>query len=313
MPKIRVIKPGLQTTIQDAGRFGYEHLGVMISGWLDDYAARWANRLIGNMQDAAVLEITLLGPELVAEDAGWAALAGADLGASVNGRAWVPGTSQMLRTADRVRFAGIRRGARAYLAFPGGVLGDEVLGSRSTDVVARFGGLQGRALKAGDIVEYSGGQARPLQAPVETCLARSVVRVLPGVRVHRFPPDALKRLVSSRFRVSPHSDRVGIRLIGPDVADAMRASDGPSEGMAVGAVEVTAGGELLILLKSRGSIGGYPTLAHVIRADWPVLAQLKPGDEIGFSLVNVEEARTALEKLETSLQSPLIPSDAQRE
>jgi len=310
MPRIRVIKPGLQTTIQDGGRRGYEHLGVMIGGWLDDYAAKWANRLLGNDDEAALLEITLLGPELVAEDSGWAALAGADLGASLNGEAWLPGSNRAIHAGDRIRFGGMKRGARAYLAFAGGILAEEFLGSRSTDVVARFGGLGGRALKAGDVLEYSRNSAYPLMAPVDTCLLRPMIRVLPGVRVDRFPEGTLERMVSSSFRVSPRSDRVGMRLDGPAVTDEAMASDGISEGMAVGAIEVPPSGELLILLKSRGSIGGYPTLAHVIMADWPVLAQSKPGDAVRFCLVNLDEAQVALMEMEESFKRVPFVRDA---
>lgn len=294
MGAIRVLKPGLQTTIQDQGRRGYEHYGVMVGGWLDDYAASWANRLLENDENAPVLEVTIMGPEFVAETNGWASLAGADLGTTINGEPWRPGTSRELLTGDHVGFGRPHHGARAYLGFAGGIEGDVVLGSRSTDMVGRFGGRGGRPLAAGDILTYAGGVRQPAIAPVETCIVSDTVRVLPGARVDRFPAGALDRMTSAEFRASPRSNQVGLRLEGPPVTTVPSSGDGISEGMAIGSVEVSPSGELLVLLKSRGSIGGYPTLAHVITADWPILAQTRPGDIVKFTTVSFHDARVAL-------------------
>lgn len=308
MGVINVVRPGLLTTVQDAGRKGYEHLGVMVGGWLDDWAAAWANRLVGNPLDRALLEITLLGPALTVVEEGWAALAGADLGAVVNGEEWLPGKSRWLGAGDEIRFGGARRGARAYLAFAGELAADKVFGSQSTDLVAKFGGMAGRALKSGDRLTFSGGAPNQAwAAPVDTLLLGPIIRVLPGVRLDRFPHGALERLVSGQFRVSAHSDRVGLRLEGAPVTDAPMASASLSEGMAIGAIEVPPSGELLVLMKSRGSIGGYPTLAHVIRADWPRLAQLKPGDTVEFHLVDLDEAERAMLQEQSMLSLPLHP------
>ncbi len=310
MGVISVARPGLLTTVQDAGRKGYEHLGVMVGGWLDDWAAAWANRLVGNPLDRALLEITLLGPVLTVEEEGWAALAGADLGALVNGEEWLPGESRWLGAGDEIRFSGAKRGARAYLALAGELGADRIFGSQSTDLVAKFGGIGGRALKVGDRLTFSGGAANAAwAAPLDTLQLGPVIRVLPGVRVERFPHDALERLVSGQFRVSTHSDRVGLRLEGDAVTDAPMASASLSEGMAIGAIEVPPSGELLVLMKSRGSIGGYPTLAHVIRADWPRLAQLKPGERVQFQLVDLAEAERAMAAERSMLSLPLYPAD----
>lgn len=310
MGVISVVRPGLLTTVQDAGRKGYEHLGVMVGGWLDDWAAAWANRLVGNPPDAALLEMTLLGPVLTVDEGGWAALAGANLGAAINGKAWLPGESRLLRAGDEIRFTGPKRGARAYLALAGELGAEKVFGSQSTDLVAKFGGIGGRALKAGDRLTVSGGAANQAwAAPVDTLQLGPVIRVLPGVRVDRFPNGTLERLIGGQFRVSAHSDRVGLRLEGDQVTDAPMASASLSEGMAIGAIEVPPSGELLILLKSRGSIGGYPTLAHVIRADWPCLAQLKPGDTVEFRLVDLAEAEQAMKAGRALLSLPLRSAD----
>jgi allophanate hydrolase subunit 2 len=160
-------------------------------------------------------------------------------------------------------------------------------------LVAKVGGFHGRALQSGDVVEFAGGGVFDRVAPVDTCLQGGMVRVLPGVRVDRFPPESFERLVTSIFAVSPNSDRMGLRLKGPPVTDCPISGSDISEGMAIGSVEVTPKGELLVLLKARGSIGGYPTLAHVIRADWPVLAQAKPGDAMQFEAVTLATAEQA--------------------
>ncbi|NMP23786.1 5-oxoprolinase/urea amidolyase family protein [Sulfobacillus harzensis] len=306
MGRIKVVKPGLLTTVQDAGRRGYEHWGVMVGGWLDDWAALWANRLVANPANAALLEVTLMGPELLVEEGGWAALTGADLGASVNGAGWNPGSNRYLEDGDVVRFSRAHRGARTYLAFSGGIAVDPVFESRSTDLVAKFGGIEGRSLRSGDLLFFSGAtDVFACKAPVETLMNGGEIRVLPGVRVDAFPATALNRLLAAEYRVSPRSDRVGMRLDGPPVTDQPMPSGGVSEGMAIGAIEVPPSGELLVLLKSRGSIGGYPALAHVIRADWPRLAQLKPGDAVRFRLVDLTEAEVLLDAQMEALKQPL--------
>ncbi len=307
MLRIKVLRPGLLTTVQDMGRRGYEHLGIMVGGHLDDYAAAWANRLVNNPPGSALLEITLLGPELEALDDGWAALAGADLGAYIGESRWSPGHSRYLKTGDRIGFSGIKRGARAYLAFAGGIDVPDILGSRSTDLVSKFGGFEGRGLKPGDVLNYHGGEAQLMAAPVESGLCREKIRILPGVHLTRFSQDTWNRLQTANFRVSPHSDRIGIRLEGDALSAASLRGDAISEGLAIGSIEVPPSGELLILLKSRGSIGGYPTIAHVIQADWPVLAQLKPGDRVHLRGVSAVEAREALEEQRTWLNLDPTP------
>ncbi len=294
MPRIKVLRPGLQTSVQDAGRRGYEHLGIMVSGQVDDYAAAWANRLLDNPQGAALLEITLLGPELEALDDGWAALAGADLSAVIGKSPWSPGCSRYLKAGDRVRFSRSKKGARAYLALAGGINVPHILGSRSTDLVSKFGGVSGRTVASGDILSYPGGARRLVFAPVETCLWSEEIRILPGVHLDRFRDSMWNRMLATSFQVSQHSDRVGIRLEGGPLTDEYLRGDAISEGLAIGSIEVPPSGELLILLKSRGSIGGYPTAAHVIQADWPVLGQLKPGNTVHFGAVSRKEARDAL-------------------
>ncbi|HVA37485.1 MAG TPA: 5-oxoprolinase/urea amidolyase family protein [Candidatus Dormibacteraeota bacterium] len=320
--RLRVVTPGLATTVQDRGRLGYEHLGVMVNGALDERAAAWANRLAGNDDGAAVLEMTLLGPTLKVESvaaggngraqgaSASAALAGADLSCTLNGERWPPGERREVRAGDRIACGPARRGVRAYLAIAGGIDVPEVLGSRATDVLAGIGGLNGRVLRAGDVLPVGAragdgraGRYALFEAP-ETLMEREVVRVLPGHRAAGAARRGLTRLVDTWYRVDPRSDRVGLRLVGPKVPAAVRG-DEISEGMAIGAVEITNTGEPLLLLRSRGSIGGYPTLAVVISADIPALAQRKPGDRLRFALVDESEALRAWREQRTvTLRAP---------
>jgi|GEM_PF-599685 len=314
--RFRVIAPGLATTVQDRGRIGYEHLGVMINGALDTRAAAWGNRLVGNADNAAVLEMTLLAPTLELEDDGSgrsvrAALTGADFAFTHNDEAWRSGTVRELRPGDRIAGGSTRTGVRGYLAVEGGIAVPSVLGSRATDLLAGIGGVEGRVLRVDDVLPI--GEATPRKADggfvaafdvPETLLDREIVRVLPGHRAAGSARKGLARLVDTWYRVDPRSDRVGLRLIGPKVNAAVRG-DEVSEGMAIGAVEITATGEPLLLLRSRGSIGGYPTLAVVISADLPALAQRKPGDRLRFRLVDESEALEAWRAQRTvTLRSP---------
>lgn len=298
MAAIEIRRPGLLTTVQDLGRRGYEHWGVAVGGAADEYGARWANRLAHNPPDAALLEVTVLGPELVVEGDVLAGLAGADLGAQVDGRPWTPGASVMLRSGSLVRFSGPRRGARAYLAFAGGLCAEPVLGSRSTDVEAGFGGFEGRALRAGDRIATGPAPPQdPLLAPVSTLWRPSVVGVVPRPGWASLLAPLLERPVT----VSPRSNRVGIRLEERLAVGGQVGGSEVSEGIAIGSVEVTPAGEVLILLKARGSVGGYPVLGHVPTAYWPALAQYRPGEQFRLRAMTLDAAHDARIALQTRL------------
>ncbi|MCY0877873.1 MAG: urea amidolyase [Firmicutes bacterium] len=299
MTVLEVARPGILMTVQDGGRWGWAHWGIMVHGALDDYARHWANWLVGNAEDDPVIEVTAGGGELLIREPGRLGLAGADLGAHLDGVPWPPGSARWVAKDQRLSFQRRRRGLRAYLALPGGVDVPRVLGSAATDLTARVGGWQGRRLEVGDVLgaRGDGGQTRATEWP--TMRRSHVLRVLPGVRLDRFPPHALTQLLTRMFRVSPESSAIGLRLVGEPVASPR--GDWPSEGMAIGSVECPPDGQLLLLLKGRGSLGGYPALAHVIRADWPSLGQLAPGDWVAFNLVTVEEARLAWHAYASSL------------
>ncbi len=303
-PILRIRRPGPLTTVQDHGRWGFQHLGVPVSGAMDPLSFRVANTLAGNPWTAAVLEITLGGFEAEFLGPTAAALAGADLGFELDGSPLGPGTSFRAEAGSVLRTKGRPRGCRAYLAVAGGFAVPEVLGSRSTYLPARLGGLDGRALRQGDELRAYGppfppawGPGRhappellsPLPPPGEPIRLRVVL----GPQADRFTQSGLDTFLGERFEVSPQADRMGYRLEGPRIEHAGPA-DILSDGIAWGAVQVPAHGRPIVLMADRQTAGGYPKIATVVRTDIPALAQAVPGDTVIFEAISLWEARERL-------------------
>ncbi len=282
---LEVLGPGLLTTVQDAGRPGWRHAGVGVAGALDGWSLAVANRLVGNAPDAAALEITLAGPTLRLRRAATIALCGATLDADADG---VP-RPVTLPAGATLRLGGCRDGARTLLAVAGGLAVDAVLGSASTDLRGGFGGQQGRALLRGDVLPLRDDAPPAVTDRVRIApwwvdptpdldLAReAVLRVLRGSDATA-PADALS---AQPWRVDAASDRQGLRLEGAALAIADRR-ERVSEPVAPGTVQLPPGGAPIVLLGDAQTHGGYPRIAHVIRADRPRLAQLRPGDAVRF-------------------------------
>ena len=299
---IEVIEPGALTSVQDAvGRRRWRHLGVPAGGATDAWSARLANRLVGNPDDAALLELTLIGPTLRVLEASTAALVGA-LDATVDGMPWPPASARELRAGSIVRVAD-GHDARACLAFGGGILVEPVLDSPSTDLRTGFGGLDGRALRAGDRLAVGPSASRSLWRWVGTQPA-GPIRVVPGPHADRLP---LERLTDTPWRVALQSDRTGARLDGPPLTAGDRQV--ASFGLPAGAIQVPPDGKPIIALADRPVTGGYPVPAVVIGADVGPVARLRPGDELRFVSVSLEEARRASRAAETELTA-LEPLDA---
>lgn len=296
---IVVLRPGLLTTVQDLGRWGYQSLGVPIAGAMDTRALRQANALVGNPSGAAALEITLLGPVLRAETGLCLALAGAAFTLTVDGVPAPFGRAVHVPAGATIAIGGRMpgAGARAYLAVDGGIATVPVLGSRSTHLVSRMGGHEGRALVAGDtlplgdpvLADVAGRAAvEPVTSPTDGCL-----RVLLGPQHDWFDSGMVERLVSAAFTVGARSDRMGFRLEGPPI-DIARKAELISEPVPFGAIQVPAGGEPILLMADRQTAGGYPKIATVITADLPAAGQLAPGDPVRFVACTRAEARAAL-------------------
>ncbi len=297
LPAIEVLEGGLLTTVQDDGRRGHRRLGVPWCGALDPGAAHAANRALGNRDGAALLECTASGPVLRFLSTMRFALAGADLGALLERAdlgAWpVPAERAVVARAGNVLSMRDRRaGLRAYVAFAGGLAVPEVLGSRATDLLAGFGGLEGRPLRPGDLlavgrpapVSPEPAAPRPSSSPRGTPL---VVRVVAGPQDDMFTEEALARLETGTFEVGPLSDRTGCRLSGPPLAHRDKGEI-LTDGMVPGCIQVPPDGQPIVMMGDGPTTGGYPKIATVVAADLPGLAQLSPGDRLRFRVVMVE-------------------------
>jgi antagonist of KipI len=304
---IEVLEPGILTSVQDAtGRRQWRHLGVPAGGAADSWSARLANRLVDNPDGAALLEVTLIGPTLRVLEASTAALVGA-LGATVDGMPWAPGVSREMRAGSIIRVSD-GEDARAYLAFGGGIVVEPVLGSTSTDLRTGFGGVDGRALRAGDRLQVGRNRSHELRRWVGRPPS-GPIRIVAGPHAERL---RLERLTDTPWRVGLQSDRTGARLDGPPLAAAV--GEVASIGLPVGAIQLPPDGTPIIALADRPVTGGYPVPALVIGADVGRVARLRPADELRFASVSLEEARlarrTAEEEL-TAIQPLDAPDDAE--
>ena len=305
---ITVLNPGLLTTVQDQGRIGYQQFGVSVSGVMDPRSAALANILAGNDQGEAVLECTMMGPQLQFDKATVIAITGGDLGPTLDGKP-VPGYQAVSVKAGQVlKFAGPKAGCRAFIAFAGGLDIPVTMGSRSTYMKAKIGGFQGRKLEKGDVIGF--------RAPVETLKRMEdrtlrpefapkgvyTLRVVMGPQDDYFTDAGIATFLKETYTVTPEFDRMGCRLDGPVIAH-KEGGDIISDGIAFGAIQVPSAGTPIIMLGDRQTTGGYTKIAAVITADFRILAQLKAGDKVQFDRVSVEYAQGVLLAQRAALQA----------
>jgi biotin-dependent carboxylase-like uncharacterized protein len=301
---IVVERPGLRTTLQDAGRPGLAHLGVPCSGAVDGLSRRLANALVGNADDAAVLETTLTGPRLRFDADAVVGLAGAPGPAHIDGEPLPFGISVQVRAGQRVDLGRPATGLHAYLAVAGGFAVAAVLGSRSTDTLS---GLGPPVVGAGDVLDVGSPSlavlGRRLPADLQGFAfeaGRRPLRLIAGPRSDWLTPEATRLLYSSQFTVTPAADRVGIRLSGP-ILGRTRDGEADTEGMVTGAVQLPADGSPIVLLADHAVTGGYPVVAVLAGVDVPLVAQARPGTALRFVEVSVDAARSAGRQLETEI------------
>lgn len=300
-PVFAVDEPGALTTLQDRGRPGYGHLGLSAGGAMDLDALTAANQLVGNPATATALEITWSGPVMRALTTTVIAVAGGDFECRVDGTRVPSGMGWLVRAGSLLRIAGANTSARCYLAVAGGFSAEPVLGSRSTYLPGSFGGYGGRQLRASDVLYAN----RHRQSPAELAGRTSDVetRFAPGISVLRYvaymgqgsvSADVRERASLLVYTVSPASDRMGVRLL-PEEEGTLVGGGGEltSFGVVRGAIQLPPGGTPVVLGADHQTTGGYPLLGVVVRADWPHLAQLRPGDKVRLEPVSLEEARAA--------------------
>ena len=296
---ITIIKPGLMTSFQDLGRYGHQKYGVITSGVMDPIAHRLANLLVGNQENEATMEITLYGPTIQFEKNMLIALCGGDLSPTVNDvpvKMWSP---VLVKQGDVLTFGEVKTGCRTYLAVHGGYVLEEVMGSKSTYLRAKFGGLDGRLLKEGDQIlikntEYS-NYDKSFGFNVSAHFASYTskvkkIRVMRGRQYASFKKQSINDFFHCSFTVSHHSDRMGYRLTGPILELEMK-KEMISEGVSYGSIQVPADGNPIILLADRQTIGGYPKIAQVATVDFSIIAQTRPGEEVYFEEIRHEEAQ----------------------
>jgi antagonist of KipI len=310
------------STLQDRGRYGFQHLGVPVSGAMDFFSHRIANILVDNDADEATLEITLLGPRLRFDDEALIALCGADLSPAIDGIPVPEGKPVRVRAGAVLDFGACVAGCRACLAIHGGFDVPVVMGSRSTYETAGLGGLHGRALRQHDVLPvgpakaspYPGlalelaGSSQPFCAPKWSVnqhiekLGRSpqIVRIVAGRHWDAFPAAARTALTDSGFRVAADSNRMGCRLEGPGIL-ADGALEILSEAVTFGTIQIPASGQPIVLMADRQTVGGYPKIAEVIGVDLHLLAQLRPGDQLRFELVSLAQAQALWLKREQEI------------
>jgi len=304
-----VIEPGILTTIQDSGRFGYSRFGVPPSGALDPFSFRVANLLVNNQGNEACLETTLMGLKLRALGEFIIAITGGNLAPTLNGEPLEMWRTHLLIEGDVVSFKKVRSGCRAYLSASGGFIVPEVMGSRSTYLSGKFGGLEGRSLRKGDIL-FRPDSPSPLnrlglrfpEEWIPLFEKEANLRALPGPQDHHFTEKGFRTFCTSTYHVTPRCDRMGVRLDGPKIERRTDVEESIiSEGFLSGAIQVPGDGKPIIILTELVT-GGYTKIATVISVDLTKVAQLKPGDRVRFNPISIEEAHQLLKEQEDHLQ-----------
>lgn len=311
---IRVLRPGLLTTVQDLGRWGKQRYGVVVGGAMDPFALRMANLLVGSDANAATLEMTLLGPTLQFEQDALIALCGGEFRPQFVGNThetiptWRP---VFIQHGTTLNFGPAVSGCRGYLALAGGFDVPEILGSRSTYLRGKFGGYEGRSLKEGDILPLAESSIavslKPDNYPwrigslIPSCDDPPTLRVLLGSEFDWLMQKSQEDLFSSEFEVLPQSDRMGYRLSGPQLK-LTSPRELISEAVCPGVLQVPADGQPILLMADCATTGGYPKVACVATVDLPLAAQLRPGSRFRLAAISLEEAQSLLRQREADIE-----------
>ncbi|MEH7418816.1 biotin-dependent carboxyltransferase family protein [Neobacillus drentensis] len=316
---VRVLHPGMLTTIQDLGRYGYQKYGVIVSGAMDHYSFRAANFLVGNKENEGALEITLLGTSLLFERDMVIAITGGDLLAVIDDKKALTWRPILVKKGSILQFKSPLKGCRAYVAFAGGIAVPDVMGSKSTYLRAGIGGLKGRALQKEDIIEVNetdefnrllfhkldeSGSDMNWSVNYNNLInlqQTQTIRVIRGTEFDRFDEKSKKSLFNEPFKVTTQADRMGYHMEGP-ILSLTEEFQLLSEGVTHGTIQVPPSGHPIILMADRQTTGGYPKIGQIISADLPSMAQLQPTATIHFKEVSHEEAENELVKKERILE-----------
>ena len=304
---ITVLNPGLLTTVQDMGRVGYQQFGVSVSGVMDPRSAAIANILVGNQEGEAVLECTMMGPHLQFDRANTIAITGGDLMPTLDGQPIPAYRAISVQAGQVLRFQAPKTGCRCFIAFTGGLDIPEVMGSRSTYLKAKIGGVEGRKLQKGDVIPFRApGVPKNLNirfiSPEFVPRQVYTLRVVLGPQDDAFTQEGMNTFLRETYTVTPEFDRMGCRLDGP-VIQHVSGGDIISDGIAFGAIQIPSHGRPIIMLADRQTTGGYAKIATVISADFRLLGQLKAGDKVRFEKVSIAQAQEALLNQRTAMKT----------
>ena len=298
---IKFANGGFITTIQDMGRTGYQEFGVPAAGVMDTLSFRKANILVGNDENEAVLEVTLMGPMFTFTSDNIIAVTGGDLGAKLNGKDIPMYQAVLAKKGDTMSFMGIKSGSRAYVAFAGGLDIPVVMGSKSTHLKSSLGGFEGRKLGPGDEIEFTApkttlpNMSRRVLPADDFSGASCELRVILGPQDDCFTEKGIRTFLSSTYTLTNEADRMGLRFEGETI-EHKNGGDIITDGISFGAVQVPSHGQPIVMMADHQTTGGYTKIAGVISVDLPKAAQLKPGCKVTFRAVTVEEAQDALVK-----------------
>lgn len=322
---LKIIKSGMLTSVQDLGRYGFQKYGVIASGVMDPFAHRIANLLVGNPDNAATLEISLIGPAIEFDQDAIIAICGGDLSPEIDGKDCKMWRILAVAKGSVLSFGKPKKGCRAYLAIAGGIAVRDVMHSKSTYLRAEIGGFQGRALKAGDNLPVGPVPEKRLAALRRAATAEiewqiqaplyyhePIVRMMRGRQFDLFDSDSQERIFTELFTVSSHSDRMGYRLEGAPLALETHG-ELISEPVAFGSIQVPSDGHPIVLMADRQTTGGYPKIGQVASIDLPLIAQLNPGNRIRFKEINLEEAHKRLIDQEQHIRQLKIGIDLKME
>ena len=309
---LEILEPGMLTTVQDLGRMGSQRLGIPTSGAMDPFALRAGNALVGNAEGEAGLEITVIGPRVAFSGPCVIAVTGADLAPMLDGHPIPNWESLVVKSGSVLDFAGLRFGARAYLAVSGGIAVKPWLASRSTYTMAKIGGYEGRQLQAGDrlpvgpfepSMESTAGVGIPFdRRPPYT--DEPTIRVIWGPHADRFTEEGKKSFITGSYGITQSSNRMGYRLEGPKI-EHTRGPDIISCGIPLGGIQVPGIGQPIVLMADHQTTGGYTMIATVIQADIPLVAQCLPGNRLSFRAAGLDEASNALWRQRQGLREAL--------
>lgn len=302
MTIIKILKPGMYTTIQDEGRYNYQKSGMSVAGAMDQFSLRVANILVGNKEDEACIEATLMGPEIKFLGETMIAITGANLVPKINNMAIDMWCGVKVSDGDVLSFGTLKSGCRIYIAMANGIDVPEVMGSKSTYVKGKVGGFEGRVLKAGDEINI-GSLANNnfigiLKLPTKfiPCYKEdNIVRVVMGPQDDYFTTEGISTFLNCPYEVTNEADRMGYRLSGTKISHKAGA-DIISDGITMGSIQVPGHGAPIIMMADRQTTGGYTKIATIITSDINIVGQLKPGDRIRFKSIDIVEAHKIYRK-----------------